>query len=86
MNISIRSIFRNITDAMKAQPDLPLDHAIKAALLCSQKAGLTNEEGRELLELLRVEFGINYRVWASMVVQVLRTIPVELGGKLIHLS
>lgn len=86
MNQKAKDIFNYIVQNTQKHPGIPLEVPIRCALMSAKETGMTNEETRWVIDILRVEFGVSQKKWAGMVVSVIREIPQELGGTIIQLS
>lgn len=81
MNPKTQRLFKRITETIVKEPDRPPEHIIQAILLTARQEQLNNDEVRWILDRVRYEFGKTEKAWAAMVVAVIRSIPLELGGK-----
>ena len=54
---------------------IPAEHAISACLMGVQKAGLGTQDAREMLDWLRMEWGMSSGDWAALVVKQLKSFP-----------
>lgn len=81
MNDRTKNLLNHITDTLKKQPDVPVEHAIQAVLLTAKQMGFDNRETGWVLDMLRVELGIGSKRWSVLVLAVLQSIPQERGEK-----
>lgn len=62
---------------LRKNPDVPAHHAIQAVILGSIKLKLDTGEVKEVLDILRMEYGMDRQRWSETVVLLLKSIPTE---------
>lgn len=69
-----KNLLAHITTTLQKDPSIPIHQPIQAVLLTAKKMGFSQQEAKWVIEALRVEFGIRYKDWNTLVVACLRTI------------
>ena len=65
---------------LKANPDTPPKYAIAAIILATQKAGLCLSDFRELMTVMRAEYGASRYQWERWMHELLREKVPEMGS------
>ena len=77
MTPQIKKFTEKLLQDLRKSPDVPAHSAIQAVLLGSIKLNLKLEECREVLDILRMEFGMDRQRWSGLIVTLLRSMPEE---------
>lgn len=77
MTLQTRRMVDKLLGDLRKNPDIPAHQAIQAVLLGSIKMNLSIEEYREVLDILRMEYGFGRQRWAETVVILLKSMPEE---------
>jgi hypothetical protein len=77
MTEQTRKFTEKLLGDLRANPEIAPWSAAQAVLLGSIKLKMALEEAREVLMVIRMEYGIERKQWAGMIVELIRAMPSE---------
>ncbi len=77
MTSKTKAMLDKLLRDLRASPDVQAHEAIQAVLMGSVKLNLATHECREVLDILRMEFGWDRQNWAATILLLLKSMPDE---------
>lgn len=64
---------------LKNNPDTPAKYAMAAVITATRHSGYCEADFREMMNLLRAEYGMSREAWEKMMIELLAEIPQVAG-------
>lgn len=80
MTESTKHFLNKLLADLRKNPDIPVHSAVQAVILGSIRMKLATHECKEVLDILRMEYGLSRERFASIVILMVKGLPEEYRG------